>query len=283
VRFEVLPLDRTVDEAERLPLPLQLTVTCSPRHGPDRTLDVAGRLRALGHSVTPHIAARMVRDEAHLDALLDGIADAGLDGMFLIGGDADTQGPYASAGELLAAIADHPRRPGAIGIAGYPEGHPLISDEELDAALREKSRLADYVTTQMCFDPEAVRSWVVRQREKGLSLPVMVGVPGKVKRRRLVEMSARIGVGQSVSFLRKQRGIRRLLSGRSTADRLYDALAPSLTDRNLRVAAFHFFTFNQLVDTWEWYQQKDGVRANRAAGEPAGRDVHHFHHEETRA
>lgn len=282
MRFEVLPLDRTVEEVERLTVPLQLTVTCSPKHGPDRTLEIAGRLRALGHSVTPHIAARMVRDEAHLDALLDGIADADLDGMFLIGGDADTQGPYSSAGELLPLIADHPRRPGVIGIAGYPEGHPLISDEELDAALGDKSHLADYVTTQMCFDPDAVRSWVVRQREKGVSLPVVVGMPGKVKRRRLVEMSARIGVGQSISFVRKQRGIRQLLSRRSAVDGLYDALAPALTDPGLRIADFHFFTFNQLVDTWEWYQQKDGAQANHA-GEPAGLDVYRVHHEETRA
>jgi methylenetetrahydrofolate reductase (NADPH) len=282
VRFEVLPLDRTVEEAERLAIPLHLTVTCSPKHGPDRTVEVSGRLRALGHSVTPHIAARMVRHESHLDSLLAAIADADLDGIFLIGGDADTQGPYASAGELLPVIADHPHRPGTIGIAGYPEGHPLISDAALDEALHEKSDVADYVTTQMCFDPEAVRSWVVRQREKGVNLPVMVGVPGQVKRRRLIEMSARIGVGQSVSFLRKQRGITQLLSRRSTVDRLYDALAPALDDRELGIAGFHFFTFNQLVDTWEWYERKDGARANHAS-QPAGLDVYHVHHEETRA
>jgi methylenetetrahydrofolate reductase (NADPH) len=282
VRFEVLPLDRTVEEAERLPQPVHLTVTCSPKHGPDRTLEIAGRLRALGHTVTPHVAARMVRDESHLDALLTGISEAGLDGVFLIGGDADTQGPYASAGELLPLIADHPRRPATIGIAGYPEGHPLISDQALDAALQEKSQLADYVTTQMCFDPDAVRSWVVRQRQKGMSLPVMIGLPGKVKRRRLVEMSARIGVGQSISFVRKQRGIRQLLTRRSAVDRLYDALEPALSERDLRIASFHFFTFNQLVDTWEWYQQRDGAQAS-PAGDPPGLDVNHLHHEETRA
>ena len=282
MRFEVLPFDRTVAEVERLPLPLQLTVTCSPKHGPDRTLEISERLRALGHSVTPHIAARMVRDEAHLDALLDGIADADLDGVFLIGGDADQQGAYGSAGELLPLIADHPRRPNTIGIAGYPEGHPLIPDDALDAALRQKGRFADYVTTQMCFDPDAVRSWVVRQRENGVDLPVMVGMPGKVKRRRLVEMSARIGVGQSISFVRKQRGIRQLLSRRSAVDRLYDALVPALSDSELRVAGFHFFTFNQLVDTWEWYRQKDGAQTS-PAGTPTGFDAYQFHHEETRA
>jgi len=282
VRFEVLPFDRTVEEVERLPLPLQLTVTCSPKHGPDRTVEISERLRALGHSVIPHIAARMVRDEAHLDALLDGIADADLDGLFLIGGDADPQGPYESAGELLPLIADHPRRPTTIGIAGYPEGHPLISDEALDAVLREKSRFADYVTTQMCFDPDAVRSWVVHQRENGVDLPVMIGLPGKVKRRRLVEMSARIGVGQSISFVRKQRGIRQLFSGRSTVDSLYDALVPALGDTELRLAGFHFFTFNQVVDTWEWYRQKDDAHPT-PAGTPTGLDAYQLHHEETRA
>ena len=282
MRFEVLPFDRTVEEVERLPLPLQLTVTCSPKHGPDRTVEISERLRALGHSVTPHIAARMVRDEAHLDALLDGIADADLDGLFLIGGDADPQGPYESAGELLPLIADHPRRPTTIGIAGYPEGHPLISDEALDAVLREKSRFADYVTTQMCFDPDAVRSWVVHQRENGVDLPVMIGLPGKVKRRRLVEMSARIGVGQSISFVRKQRGIRQLFSGRSTVDSLHDALVPALGDTELRLAGFHFFTFNQVVDTWEWYRQKDDAHPT-PAGTPTGLDAYQLHHEETRA
>jgi methylenetetrahydrofolate reductase (NADPH) len=282
VHFEVLPFERAVAEVKRLPLPLKLTVTCSPKHGPDRTVDISERLRALGHSVTPHIAARMVHDEAHLDALLDRIADADLDGVFLIGGDADPQGPFESAGELLPLIAEHPRRPGTIGVAGYPEGHPLISDEALDAALREKSHLADYVTTQMCFDPDALRSWVVRQREIGVDLPVMIGMPGKVKRRRLIEMSARIGVGQSVRFVRKQRSIRQLLSRRSAVDRLYDALVPALGDAQLRIAGFHFFTFNQVVDTWVWYRQKDGTDPT-PAGTPTGLDAYQFHHEETRA
>ncbi|MCI0543301.1 MAG: hypothetical protein L0Z49_02505, partial [Actinobacteria bacterium] len=38
-----------------------------------------------------------------------------------------------------------------IGIAGYPEGHPVISDERLRQALREKAELATYVVNRMCF------------------------------------------------------------------------------------------------------------------------------------
>jgi methylenetetrahydrofolate reductase (NADPH) len=260
VRFEVLPLARSVDEAERLPGPVRLTVTCSPKHGPDESVAIAGRLHALGHAVTVHVAARMVRDRAHLDALLEGMAAAGADDLFLIGGDADPPlGDYSSAVELLPVLAEHPKRPRTIGIAGYPEGHPLIDDEQLEQALREKAKYADYVTTQMCFDPKAVRHWIARERKRGLTIPVLIGLPGKVATRRLLEMSARIGVGPSLAFLRKQRGIRRLLFARSSADRLYDGLAATVADPELNVAGFHFFTFNQLADTWEWEQKKQDI------------------------
>jgi methylenetetrahydrofolate reductase (NADPH) len=259
VRFEVLPLERSLDEAARLPRPVRLTVTCSPKHGPDESIEIARRLHALGHAVTVHVAARMVRDSDHLDALLEAMAEAGADDIFLIGGDADpAQGSYASAVDLLPVVAEHPLRPRSIGIAGYPEGHPDIPDETLEEALREKSRLADYMTTQMCFDADALVTWIGRQRRQGIGLPVLIGLPGKVARRRLLEMSMRIGVGPSLAFVRKQRGLGALLSRRSTVDRLYDELAPTLDDPRLAVAGFHYFTFNQLVETWEWQLDKWG-------------------------
>jgi methylenetetrahydrofolate reductase (NADPH) len=265
-RFEILPVGRGEHEAEQLRTPLHLTVTCSPKHGPDHTVEAAKRLSALGHRVTVHLAARMVRDPEHLDALLDGVADAGVVDIFLIGGDADPPlGLYTGAGELLPLMAEHPRRPRTVGIAGYPEGHPLIDDQELDRALDEKSRFADYVTTQMCFDPDAVRAWVTRQRARGLELPVLIGMAGKVHRTRLLELSVRIGVGPSLKFVRKQRGLRTLLARGSTADKLYDALAPALDDPELNIAGFHFFTFNHLIDTWQWQLGKQSQTGRATA------------------
>lgn len=256
-RFEVLPFGDVEDQAAELPRPVRLTITCSPAHGPDTGVEMAARLHELGHDVTVHVAARMVRDGAHLDALLAGMAETGVDDLFLIGGDVKQPvGEFSSAVELLPRIAEHPRRPPKIGIAGYPEDHPLITDEALEDALREKSRLADYVTTQMCFDPDALRSWLVREREQGMALPVLIGMPGKVARRQLVKMSARIGVGPSMRFLRKQRGLRSLLSRRSTADRLYESVAPMLDDPQLGVAGFQYYTFNELAGTWRWHESK---------------------------
>jgi methylenetetrahydrofolate reductase (NADPH) len=174
--------------------------------------------------------------------------------LFLIGGDATPpEGPWSSAGELLPLIAEHPHRPSEIGIAGYPEGHPLIDSETLADVLRQKSELAGYVTTQMCFDPEALLGWIRETRRQGVTLPVLVGVPGVVDRRRLLEMSMRIGVGPSLSFLRKQRGLRNLLGKSSvTPEKVYDAIAPHLDDAELNIAGFHYYTFNQLVNTWRW-------------------------------
>jgi methylenetetrahydrofolate reductase (NADPH) len=270
-RFEVLPFPGIVEEAERLPREVRVTVTCSPKHGPDRAVETACRLGKLGHSATAHVAARMVRDRAHLDQLLADMAEAEVDDLFLIGGDIEERvGEYDSAVDLLPLVVDHPQRTESVGIAGYPEGHPRVSPEELERALRDKSRLADYVVTQMCFDPEALRNWIVQQRERGLELPIVVGMPGRVARRKLLRMSASIGVGPSIDFLRKQKGLRRLLSRRSTADQLYEGVAPLLDEPELAVDGFQYFTFNELLQTWEWHQDRrvgdDAKQPARAAG-----------------
>jgi methylenetetrahydrofolate reductase (NADPH) len=257
-QFEILPLGRGEEEAAQLPEAVRLSVTCSPRHGPDRTVAVARRLSARGHAVTAHLAARMVRDRAHLDKLLAGMAEAGVADVLLIGGDATPpHGPYSSAVELLPVIADHPQRPREVGIAGYPEGHPLLDSGQLGEVLEQKSALASYITTQLCFEAEPIVAWLTETRERGVDLPVLVGLPGVVDRRRLLEVSMRIGVGPSLAFLRKQRGLRSLLGhSRITPDRLYEDLAPSPRDRRLNVTGFHYYTFNQLLDTWRWERDK---------------------------
>jgi methylenetetrahydrofolate reductase (NADPH) len=259
VCFEILPVGAGEQQAAELSERVRLTVTCSPKHGPDRTVEVGTRLRALGHEVTVHLSARMVRDRAHLDELLATMAAAGIDDAFVIGGDStEPVGAYTSAVELLPPIHEHPDRPRTLGIAGYPEGHPLIDPATLAAALAEKSRLADYVTTQLCFDPDAILRFA-RQVE----LPVIVGLPGIVDRRRLLEMSVKVGVGPSLRFLRKQRGLRKFFRLSAAADALYDALAPHAAE----LAGFHFFTFNRLLDTWAWEQDKRNSIAPEAEKE----------------
>ncbi len=265
-RYEILPFGDAEIEAQAAPCPLTITVTCSPRHGVDHSVDIAARIAGMGHRAVVHLAARMIRDAGHLDAVLRRLAVNQIDDVFLVAGDAaEPEGPYASSGELLPILAGHSHRPGRIGIAAYPEGHPLIDERTLAEVLRLKAELADYAVTQLCFDVRALSDWIVRTREAGTDLPLYVGLPGTVDRRRLLEVSVRVGVGSSIAFLRKQRGIRQLM-GRPehAADHLYRAFAPLVGDTRLGIAGLHFYTFNRLGATLEWEAQRNISEPRRA-------------------
>jgi methylenetetrahydrofolate reductase (NADPH) len=201
----------------------------------------------------------MVRDESHLDQLLERMARAGIEDVFVIGRDnAEPVGDYSSAGEVLPLIRERVR---AVGIAAYPEGHPQIDSDELARALEEKGPYADYMVTQMCFDADVVLRWLRETRERGVSLPVNIGLPGVVDRKRLLEVSVRIGVGPSVAYVLKQRGLLGFLRrSTSTADKLLDALAPCLEDPRLNVTGFHYYTLNALIETWNWDRDKEICR-----------------------
>ena len=257
-RYEVLPFPRSEEQAAGIGTSLRLTITASPKHGIDRSVGYAERLRAFGHHVTLHLAARMVRDRAHLDAILARTSEAGVDDLFVVGGDMpEPIGDYGSAGEILDVLADHPLRPAAIGIAAYPEGHPLIGERQLASALDRKARLATYMVTQVCFDAGVLLGWLAHVRETGIALPLYAGATGQVDRRRLLEISVRIGVGPSLRFLRKQRGAGRLLRGAGDAvEQFQDAIDARRGDPGLGIAGFHFFTFNELAATWRREQER---------------------------
>ena len=257
-RYEVLPFRSSAEQAAEIATPLRLTVTASAKQGIDKSVDHALKLRELGHHVTLHLAARMVESRQHLQTILARAVEGGIDDLFVIGGDLhEPRGPYSSAAELLEEMSDHPLRPAGIGVAAYPEGHPLIDDRQLEAALEHKAQLASYMVTQICFDPSLLLAWLTRLRANGIDLPLHAGATGQVDQRRLLEISVRIGVGPSLRFLRKQRGISQLLRGsRDATQRFCEAIDTARADPDLGIVGFHFFTFNELVATWRWQQER---------------------------
>ena len=145
-----------------------------------------------------------------------------------------------------------------VGITGYPESHPLIDDETTIAAMFEKARHATYIASQICFDSRVTVAWIDNVWARGTRLPILVGIPGVVPRAKLVRVSTRIGIGESLRFLRKHGDFvtRFLQPGGFSPDRLIKGLAPALAGPERKVAGFHIFTFNDLADTEAWRQRK---------------------------
>jgi methylenetetrahydrofolate reductase (NADPH) len=256
-KYELIPLGSVIAKAEQLPPGSAVTVTASPSHGIEATFDVAEALRARGHDVTPHLSAHMIRDRAQLEELLDRARAARLTKAFVVGGDARDRGVFHDGVTLLRAIDElgHPFT--EIGVPSYPEGHPDIADDVLLAALKEKQKIATWMTTQMCFNPTALTSWLARMRSEGVTLPVHLGVAGVAELTKLMAISARIGVADSARYLKKNKSmVGHLMRGGSFGpDAFLEALAPTLVDRRAHVQALHVFTFNQVANTADWQRR----------------------------
>jgi methylenetetrahydrofolate reductase (NADH) len=254
-RFEVIPVGGVEERASGLTPGSTVTVTCSQRHGIERTLEVSEHLARRGYRAVPHLAARLVRDRDHLERIVERLAAAGIGEAFVVGGDASpAAGRYGDAGDLLEALASLPHSLSAIGVAGYPEGHPLITDARLLEALRRNQPYAGLVVTQICFDADALVGWIRRIRQAGIVLPVVVGLPGVVERRKLAEISLRTGVGGSLRYLAKHgRQIATLArSRRYDPTPLTRDVAAHLDDPGLGIRGVHLFTFNQVDATRAW-------------------------------
>lgn len=254
--WELIPLRDALERADSLPPGAATTVTASPTHGIESTISLCEGLVARGHDAIPHLAAHMIRDRAHLAELLDRCETAGIRNAFVVGGDAKDRGEIHDGLSLLRLMDElgHPFE--AVGVPGYPEGHPSIPEEILFSSLREKEAYASYLTTQMSFDANAISSWIARIRSAGVTVPVHLGLPGAVDVRRLVRVAARIGVGGSLRYLGKNRQLLRLLFRRSfTPERLLRSLGPTLADPEADVHSIHLFTFNQVAATVAWQER----------------------------
>lgn len=257
--FELIPLKNAMDQAALLPPGATVSVTASPTKGLEATVGLASKLQLAGFEVVPHLSARMVRDRAHLCDLLGVLDDGGVTRAFVVGGDEKEPGAYVDGLALLRELAEvgHPFR--QIGIPAYPQGHAFIPDGPLLEALRAKAEFAQYMTTQLCFDPVAISTWLAARRAEGLTLPVHVGVPGVAEPQKLLALAARIGVADTHRFLAKNvRFVARLVrsGGFYRPDALLEGIAPTLADPDANVTGFHLYLFNAVDATENWRRAK---------------------------
>jgi methylenetetrahydrofolate reductase (NADPH) len=236
-----------------------VTVTASPTRGLDATLELAGRLKAEGFAVVPHVSARLVRDVAHLRDIVAQVTEQGIADLFVPAGDADPPaGPFHSSLSLLEALHELAAADGSLlprlGITGYPESHPKIDDDVTIQAMWDKRSYASYIVSNLCFDAAVISGWVRRVRARGVALPLRVGLAGPVERAKLVTMATKIGVTDATRFMASHGpSILRLgAPGGYDPDRLLTRIGPMLSDPASIVEGLHVFTFNQVRETEQW-------------------------------
>ena len=246
-RFEVLPTATIEDKLlEHVPVERTITVTASPGKGLEPTLALAERLTGHGYAAVPHLAARMVRDQDELAEICARLTGQGITRIFVPGGDADPPGSYPDALSLLEGLAALGNPFAHVGITGYPESHPTIADDVTIQAMWDKRRYATHVVSNLTFDPGVLAGWVRRMRARGVTMPLLLGVPGPVDRTKLLSMAGKIGVGDSTRFLVKHKGTfaRLAAPGGFTGERFLQKCAADLSAPELAVEGIHVFTFN---------------------------------------
>ena len=253
--MEIIPVPGIEDRIGTLQPNMHVAVTCSPTKGVDTTLELSEKLIAQGFQVIPHISAKSVTGEKHLETIIKKLDELSIESVFVPGGDGpEPLGEFNNAYDLLKALQKSGHNLKKIGIAAHPEGHPDISNKILIEALEKKKGLADYIVTQMCFDANILGDWLVQINQQGIHLPVWVGLPGVIERGPLLRTSLRIGVGDSLRFLKKKSKVATELMKSSiyNPEKLVTSISEYKDIADTNLAGYHIFCFNQIEKTEKW-------------------------------
>lgn len=258
VRFEIMPFESVEKDLDHFDSQTNVAVTTSPKLGIDRTVEFCSILNDKNLKPIPHIAARFIENKDKLDEILSDLKTYDVDDIFVPGGDReDPLGEFESSYDLLLAMEDLGYEFNEIGITGYPEGHKFLSEKTLSDSLKKKEDLSTYIVTQICFDPDSILDWTKNIRNKDISNDIHIGVPGVIEVEKMLKISKKVGVGDSIEFLKKTTGIIDFIKNIiGSKGRYYpDDLVESLQDSNIEYDGMHLYTFNRIKPTFEWYQK----------------------------
>jgi methylenetetrahydrofolate reductase (NADPH) len=252
--------------AEWLPFGTRVYVPGLPKQTLMSKLERLRTLRAAGFDPVPHLAARRIPSRQALrDFLVRAVSEGGVQRALLIGGDLpEPAGPYADSAAVLrdGLLAQAGLR--EVGLAGYPEGHPRIPADVLDAALHEKLALArdqglgTYVVTQFSFAPARIIDYCARLARTAPEVPIYVGMPGPTNPAKLIRYAKLCGVSSSLRALINL-GFKaaRLLSHTEPNEQLVVLGRYCAARRACNVVGIHVYSFGGFARSARWMHRVD--------------------------
>ncbi len=252
-------------------------LTFLPRTSWAQTVAAAKWVAEAGMRPVPHLAARAVPDRHALRRMLAELTAVGVDDLLVVAGGVDPVGEFHESAQILDSGCLEEAGIRRVGVAGHPEGHPDVREDELAHALDVKNRIARErgldmrIVTQFCFAAEPILAWERRMREAGNALPVHVGLAGLTSPTKLLRFGLSCGVGPSLKALRQQAGgVLRLATTPvyQPEETLLGVAAAVAADPACLIRAVHFFPFGALVPTAEWatdLKARHAPRSERSA------------------
>jgi methylenetetrahydrofolate reductase (NADPH) len=244
-----------------IPAGTKINVTFLGNEDLEMRVAAAKAVKDMGFIPVPHISARRLSSQAQLEEFLARLQEVGAtESVFSVGGDpAEPEGPYPDSLSVIRTGLLQQYGVREVSIAGYPEGHPDISNEllvqHLDdkaAALKEEG-LDSVILTQFAFDTDPVINWIKQVRAKGIDSQIRIGTPGPAGIKRLLSFARRFGVGANAMIVKKYGFSLANLMGTAGPDKFVDDLSELLAqDPTSGDVKLHFYTFGGLLATSEW-------------------------------
>ena len=206
--MEILP--QNISEVSLIPeFVNEVYITMIPGANCRDTIEAANVIQTEGKQAIPHIAARSFSGPEVLEICLSGLQDAGIKRVLLIGGGlTEPTGEYASVMDLLKTGLFAEYGINSFDFAGHPEGNP--DDPKSEYHMLEKLQwtkereFSSRIVTQWSLDAKKTNNWISDLREKGVSNPIHIGVPGPSTVKSLIRFAKVCGVKASTQVLRKQ-------------------------------------------------------------------------------
>jgi methylenetetrahydrofolate reductase (NADPH) len=141
-------------------------------------------------TVVPHLTC-VCHTRAEIESILDTYVNIGIGGIMALGGDpprrmdGECRSEYSHAWQLVRQIRQFRERASvsatgdfAVGVAGFPEGHPATPDRvlEIDYLKRKVDEGADYICTQLFFDNRDFYDFCERCELAGITVPIIAGI-----------------------------------------------------------------------------------------------------------
>ena len=152
----------------------------------DKTLEIIKNIQDRHKIIGVHHLTCVIHTKDEIQTILNQIRGAGVNNILALRGDPPRDNPgwqpgannFKYSSELCAFVRKLHGNYFGIGVAGFPEGHPLAGSREQDARfLKEKTDAgADFVITQLFFENKDYFDYVKRLRALGVTARIVPGV-----------------------------------------------------------------------------------------------------------